>query len=113
MATSATRVVHSACRLCRAECGLLVHVRGDMIARIEGDPAHPTSRGGLCVKAQAIPELVEDPDRLRTPLKRVGERGSGQWTAITWDEALDEIACRLLALKARHGAEGVAAYRGI
>ena len=113
MAVSAAKVVHSACRFCRAECGLLVHVRNDRIERIEGDPDHPTSRGGLCVKAQAIPELVEDPDRLRTPLKRAGERGSGRWTPVTWDEALDEIAARLLALKARHGAESVAAYRGI
>ena len=72
MAVSAAKVVHSACRFCRAECGLLVHVRNDRIEHIEGDPDHPTSRGGLCVKAQAIPELVEDPDRLRTPLKRAG-----------------------------------------
>ena len=113
MATSATRVVHSACRICRAECGLLVHVRDDKIQRIEGDPDHPTSRGGLCVKAQAIPELVEDPDRLRTPLRRLGERGGGRWTPITWDQALDEIASRLLALRERHGPESVAAYRGI
>lgn len=113
MVPGAASVVHSACRFCRAECGLLVHIRNDRIERIEGDPDHPTSRGGLCVKAQAIPELVEDPDRLRTPLKRVGERGSGRWTRVTWDEALDEIASRLLALKERHGAESVAAYRGI
>lgn len=113
MATTAASVVHSACRFCRAECGLLVRVRNDRIEGIEGDPDHPTSRGALCVKAQAIPELVEDPDRLRTPLKRVGERGGGRWAPVTWNEALDEIAARLLALRERHGAESVAAYRGI
>ena len=106
-------VVHSACRFCRAECGLLVHVRNDTIVRVEGDPDHPTSRGGLCVKARAIPELVEDPDRLRTPLRRVGERGSGRWEVVSWDAALDEIASRLLAIKERYGAEALAAYRGI
>jgi anaerobic selenocysteine-containing dehydrogenase len=109
----ATRVVHSACRFCRAECGLLVHVRGDRIEHIEGDPAHPTSRGRLCLKAQAIPELVEDPDRLRTPLRRVGARGAGRWQAIGWPEALDEIADRLGTLRDRHGPETLAAYRGI
>ncbi len=113
MAGGSERIVHSACRFCRAECGLLVRVRDDRIVRVDGDPDHPTSRGGLCVKAQAVSELVEDPDRLRTPLKRVGERGSGQWKPISWDEALDEIASRLSAVKERYGAEALAAYRGI
>lgn len=80
--------------------------------KIEGDPDHPLNKGVLCSKGEASIEYLYHPDRLKVPLKRVGERGEGKWKPINWEEALGIISDRLLEIKARYGPESVVFMRG-
>jgi anaerobic selenocysteine-containing dehydrogenase len=98
--------------MCYFYCGLDVTVEGGRILYVEGMQEHPANGGRLCAKGLASAQLVTDPHRLKTPLRRVGERGSGQWEAISWDQALDEIAEKLLAIRDEFGPEYVGYYRG-
>jgi len=87
--------VPSVCQLCPAECGLQVRVVGGLAVKIEGNLRDPNNQGRTCPKGQAGLQLLYNPDRVQTPLKRVGERGQGQWQAISWDEAIAAVAARL------------------
>lgn len=97
------------CTLCRSRCGSITLVENGRMIGVEPRPGHPTG-GALCAKGRAAPEMVHSPKRLTRPLRRTNPRGEGppQWQEIGWDEALDEIARRLLAIRARSGAEAVA-----
>ena len=106
------QVVRSTCELCNAGCGVIVYLRDDKPFRVEGDPDNPVNKGALCVKGMASLEHLYHPDRLKYPLKRVGERGKGKWQQITWDEALNTIAAELTKTKEKHGAESVVFIRG-
>ncbi len=77
-----------------------------------GDPDSPTSKGYLCVKGKATPELLYHPDRLKYPMKRAGDRGENKWQRITWDEALDTVSEELLKVKQKYGAESIVGARG-
>jgi thiosulfate reductase/polysulfide reductase chain A len=81
--------IPSICDLCLWRCGILVKVRDGRIVRVQGNPDHPRSRGRLCARGNSGRCQVEDPDRLKFPLMRVGERGEGKWKRISWDQALD------------------------
>lgn len=89
-------------------CGVEIRHRGSEIVSIRGDDADPFSRGHICPKALALKDVHEDPDRLRRPVRREGDT----WREISWDEALDETAKRLLAIQRAHGSEAVASYFG-
>ncbi|MCB9245244.1 MAG: molybdopterin-dependent oxidoreductase [Flavobacteriales bacterium] len=90
-------VIPTTCFNCESACGLLAYVdkETDTIKKVEGNPYHPGSRGRNCAKGPATINQVHDPDRILYPLRRKGERGSGEWERISWDEALNEIAARL------------------
>jgi anaerobic selenocysteine-containing dehydrogenase len=107
-----TRVLKSVCRSCHGGCGALLHVRDGELVKIEGDPDSPLNKGRLCPMGVLSRDLVYHPDRLKYPMRRVGKRGSGQWDRISWDEALDEISTRLLAIKAEYGPEAIALGTG-
>jgi anaerobic selenocysteine-containing dehydrogenase len=109
---SEEKIVKTFCFSCRGGCGVQLHVKNNEIIRVEGDPDHPVSKGTLCPKGLAIKQLVHHPDRLKYPLRRVGKRGEGKWEQISWDEAFDEIATKLLAIKAQYGAEAIVAGIG-
>lgn len=96
------------CPLCEAMCGIEIRTEGSRILAIRGDEADPFSRGHLCPKAVALKDVHEDPDRLRAPVRRVG----GRWVTVSWAEALDEVASRLVDVQARHGRDAVATYFG-
>ena len=81
--------IPSICDLCLWRCGILVKVKNGRIVRVQGNPDHPRSRGRLCARGNSGRYQVEDPDRLKFPLVRVGERGEGKWKRISWDQALD------------------------
>ena len=90
-------LVPSTCFNCESACGLLAYVdKEDLsILKVEGNPAHPGSRGRNCAKGPATINQINDPERLLHPLRRVGERGGGEWERVSWDEALDDIAGRI------------------
>ena len=77
---------------------------------IWGHPDHPVTQGKLCGKVDRYLERTYHRDRLTTPLKRVGPKGSGQFAPITWEVAIQEIADRLRQVIAEHGAEAVLPY---
>lgn len=99
------RIVRSACRMCHGVCQVLLHLEGDRVVKVTGDPDSPTSRGYICPKGKASPELLYHPDRLLYPLRRKGERGENKWERISWDEALGEMAERLDAVREESGSE--------
>lgn len=103
------KTFHKTCNICEATCGLLVDVgdRGEVL-RIRADADDPFSQGHICPKAIALREIQEDPDRLRFPLRR---RGS-DWQQVSWEEALELVASRIVELQARHGDDSVGTYLG-
>ncbi len=90
-------IVPTTCFNCESACGLLAYVdkETNQVRKFEGNPWHPGSRGRNCAKGPATINQITDPDRILHPLKRVGERGSGKWEKVTWDEVLDDIAGRI------------------
>ncbi|MDO5290214.1 MAG: molybdopterin oxidoreductase family protein [Pseudomonadota bacterium] len=90
---------------CPDTCSLITtvddSVPGGRAVRVRGNPAHPATDGVLCTKVSRYAERVHHPERLLTPLKRVGTKGQGRFAPIGWDEALDTIATRLRAIAAR------------
>lgn len=91
------RLAPTTCFNCESACGLLAYIDKETgeIRKFEGNPAHPGSRGKNCAKGPATINQVNDPDRILTPLKRVGPRGGGKWQEVSWDEALAEIGGRI------------------
>jgi len=106
------QVIKSTCGLCQIGCGVLVHVDNGTVVKVEGDPESPLNKGILCSKGLASLEYLYHPDRLRHPLKRVGERGEAKWQQISWDEATDTIAGELAQARDSYGAESVAFITG-
>lgn len=102
------RIHHRTCHLCEAMCGVRIHLDGETITRIEGDPDDPLSTGHICPKAVALQDLHTDPDRLRQPVIREGDR----FVAVSWQRALDAAAEGLARVRAAHGADAVAVYQG-
>ncbi len=89
----------SSCRSCQAGCGILVRVSEGRAKKIEGNPGHPVNRGKLCARGQAALQELYHPDRIPQPLKRSGPRGSGEFTKITWEEALTLLVGQLKKLQ--------------
>ncbi len=90
-------LIPTVCFNCESSCGLLAYVDHEdlSIKKFEGNPAHPGSRGRNCAKGPATINQVKDPERILHPLRRIGERGSGQFEQVTWEEALSDIAGRI------------------
>ena len=98
------------CRICEAECGVIAIVDKGRIVDVKADKLNRHSRGFMCTKAKAMIDVVYDPDRVLTPLKRVG--APGEFEACSWDEALDDIARRLKHITIRSGPKSFAVYAG-
>lgn len=103
-----TRQVSTFCPLCVSRCGAKATVANGTLVALQPDPSHPTGEA-LCVKGKAAPEIVHHAERLLHPLKRTNPKGATDpgWQRITWDEALDTVAARLLDFAHEHGAESV------
>jgi anaerobic selenocysteine-containing dehydrogenase len=95
---------------CPDTCGLLVKVENGKITRVKGDLDHPFTRGFICKKAQYFPQHVHNEQRIVTPLKRTGPKGSGSFEAIGWDEALERVAAKISAISTGHGPEAILPY---
>ena len=76
---------------CHGGCGVFMHIKDGKLIKMEGNPDHPYNNGRLCPRALAINEFIYHPDRLRSPLKRIGKRGENKWEKISWEEAYDLI----------------------
>lgn len=96
------------CEMCFWRCGGIGYVRDGKLWKFEGNPKDPQSMGRLCPRGTGAVGAHYDPDRLRQPLIRSGERGKEQWKTATWDEALAYVAERMNKIKAEHGPESVA-----
>jgi anaerobic selenocysteine-containing dehydrogenase len=86
---------------CPDTCAIHVTVENGVATEIKGDPDHPTTAGVLCTKVSRYIDRTYHPDRILTPLRRVGKKGEGRFEPISWDQALDEIAARLKPIAAR------------
>jgi len=95
---------------CPCMCSLLAEVEGGRIVKISGDPEQPFTDGFACAKVNRDAEIVHSPERIRTPLRRSGPKGSGTFTPIGWDEALDEIESRWKAIIAEDGPLALLGY---
>ncbi len=100
------------CQLCSTVCGIVGYVKDDRLIKIEGNPNDPNSRGHLCARGHAGLNHLYHPERLLYPLKRIGKRGEGKWKRISWDEALDEIATKLKAVRESGRPEEFAFHQG-
>lgn len=112
------KVVHAACpHDCPDACGVLITVEDGQATRIQGDPAHPVTRGFLCAKVAKYLDRVYSPERVLYPMRRVGAKGptgpgegarSPQvFQRISWDEAFDEIVRRFQAISQEFGSEAI------
>lgn len=98
-----TTIVRAVCpHDCPDTCAMLVTVQDGVATDVRGDPDHPTTAGVLCTKVSRYPERTYHEDRLLYPMKRVGKKGEGKFTRISWDEALQSIALRLQAIAVRN-----------
>lgn len=112
MSALTQRTVYRACNLCEAICGLEMQIEGNRIISIRGDDADRFSRGHICPKAVALKDVHEDPNRLRTPMRRIGEGAEARWEPMDWDSAFDLAAERIAATLSEHGSDSVALYAG-
>jgi anaerobic selenocysteine-containing dehydrogenase len=92
---------------CPDRCSLEVAVEHGRVASIGGRRADPVTRGFICAKVRRYAERVHGPDRLLHPLKRVGPKGGGRFTRVSWEEALDTAAARLREARDRFGGESI------
>jgi anaerobic selenocysteine-containing dehydrogenase len=113
----------SLCTVCPAGCGMIVRIvdgeaevvrngqlgiiKMGLAKKLEGNPRHPINQGKLCARGQAGLQITYHPDRVRTPLKRSGQRGSGIFHAIGWEEALSEIVLKLQEIRSRQRANSI------
>lgn len=114
MKEHSARLRHTICAICNpfSHCGIDAYVTDGRIVKVEGTPENPHSAGTLCGKGVASRQYVYHKDRLKTPLLQTGEKGSGRFRPISWEEAIKRIQDRLNAIKAETGPETVAFYVG-
>lgn len=97
------------CRICESLCGMVAEVRDDRLVALRADRDHPLSSGFACQKGIAFTEVVNDPDRVTTPLRR---RADGTFEEVSWDQAMTDIAKRLSGIHRKHGSGSVGWYFG-
>src|SRR5918994_6948295 len=110
---NSTRAVRGYCALCTAHCATIATVENGRVVALDADHDHPNG-GVICVKGKAAPELVYHPERLNHPLKRTRPKGDPDpgWQRASWEEALDDIANRLSAIRNQYGAKALALGKG-
>ena len=107
-------IKHTLCSICDPlfHCGINAYIKDGKVIKVEGTPGYPGSNGHLCPKGHSSREYIYRKDRIQTPLRRVGPRGSGEFEPISWDEAYAIIAENLNRIKAQYGPESVIFYSG-
>lgn len=106
---SVKKTEKTACILCSRNCGLVVEIEDGNFTKIRGDDDHPVSKGYICQKAARLQHYQQNADRLLYPQKR---QADGRFVRVSWDEALDDIAARLVAIREKHGGNAFASVGG-
>jgi len=109
-ATGEVTTTYNFCDMCPWRCGIAVQSVDGKVIKIDGNVLDPKSRGKLCARGQAGVSFMYDPDRLRSPMIRTGERGEGKFREVTWEEALDYTAEKITAIKDQYGPESLAIF---
>ncbi len=107
---SGIQMIPTFCDICFWKCGAIAYVKDGELWKVEGNPLDPLSRGRLCPRGTGGIGAHFDPDRLRAPLMRRRKRGDEEWTAVTWDEALNSVAEKMQKIKAEYGPEALALF---
>jgi anaerobic selenocysteine-containing dehydrogenase len=102
----------SVCTLCRGGCGISVKKVDERAVKIEGVKGHPINDGGICILGLSGLQLLYGHNRIKTPLKRTGNRGEGKWQAISWDDALTEVAEKLKEIRENNQPHSVGCILG-
>lgn len=105
-----TQQIATNCEMCFWRCGVMAEVADGKLLKLAGNPHHPLTKGKLCARGNAGVALLNDPDRLKHPQIRIGERGQGKFKRVSWDEALDFMAARLKEIKQKYGPESMAYF---
>lgn len=103
-----SEVHYRSCNLCEAICGIEIKHENGVITSIAGDKNDPFSRGHICPKALALKDIYEDSNRLKLPVKRVGD----EWREISWEAAFDEIEAKIKDVQSKYGRNAVAIFQG-
>ena len=105
---SAIQKHHGGCpHDCPDTCSMVFHVQDKKLIKVQGNPDHPMTRGGLCVKLNDYEKRHYHPDRLLYPMKRVGPKGEKKFERITWDEAFDTIVNKWQEIITEHGPQAI------
>ena len=110
--TGETSYVNSVCTLCPGGCGISVRKVEDRAVKIEGMKGHPVNQGGICALGLSGLQLLYGPTRIKSPLKRIGNRGAGQWAKISWEQAISETAEKLDGFRTSGNSHTVAGIAG-
>jgi len=102
----------STCPLCPGGCGITVRKVENRAVKIEGKAGHPINNGGICLLGLSGLQLLYGPTRIKSPMKRVGERGEGKWERISWQEAMTLLSEKLGEIRDKGEAHTVAAISG-
>ncbi len=103
-------MVGGICEMCFWRCQLVGKVRGNKLMKLEGNPKSIDNGQSICARGNAGVQLLYDRDRLKYPMKNVGQRGAPKWKRISWDEALDTCAKKLKATEQKFGAKGICMF---
>ena len=95
---------------CPDQCSLIATVEDGRIVRVQGDPEHPMTAGFACAKVNREHEMVHSPERVLRPLRRIGQKGSGDFVPVSWSDALDEIETRWKAIIGEDGPLAILGY---
>ena len=99
--------VYSVCGMCTVRCPIQAEVENGEVRFLQGNPHVPAMKGAVCPRGAAGIALIKDRERPQAPMIREGARGEGKWRTVTWDEALDHVAGKLLEVKEKYGARGI------
>lgn len=104
--------VATCCKACIANCSVIATVKNGRVVKLQGDPSDPMNKGRMCAKGLSGIQALYNPNRNKYPMLRVGKRGENRWRRITWDEALEITAKKLIETKEKYGAESLVCSTG-
>lgn len=104
--------VATCCKACIANCSVIATVKNGRVVKLQGDPSDPMNKGRMCAKGLSGIQALYNPNRNKYPMIRVGKRGENRWRRITWDEALEITAKKLIETKKKYGAESLVCSTG-